>query len=186
MTLLEMKKKVLELIEEINKSETSLTSDIDIAEKINTVINQVQFELARIKKIPTYSEEEVTADEPFDMTDLAQFYQLRTIRIKSEGEETPAVEIIDNLAIFSKDCTATFYYYKYPKVIDENTSDDYRFELSADALEVMPYGVAADILKSDVSANYGQVYSNRYETMLQRLDPRYAGGMFYIEGGIDV
>ncbi len=186
MTLLEMKKKVLQLIEEISTDETSLTSDIDIAAKINTVINQVQFELARIKKIPAYSEEAVTASEPFDMTDLTQFYQLRILRIKSDGEEEPTVEIIDNLAIFSKDCTVTFYYYKYPKVIDENTSDDYKFELSADALEIMPYGVAADILKSDVSANYGQVYSNRYETMLQRLDPRYASGMFYVEGGIDV
>ena len=187
MTLLEMKKKVLELIEEISTDETALTSDIDIAAKINTVINQVQFELARIKKIPAYSEEVVTASEPFDLTDLTRFYQLRTIRIAEEdGEETPTVELIDNLAIFSKDCTATFYYYVYPKTIDENTSDDYKFELSADALEVMPYGVAADILKSDVSANYGQVYSNRYETMLQRLDPRYASGMFYVEGGLDV
>ena len=46
----------------------------------------------------------------------------------------------------------------------------------------MPYGIAADLLKSDISASYGQVYANRYEQMLQRLDPRYHTGSFYIEG----
>ena len=64
--------------------------------------------------------------------------------------------------------------------------DNYEFELSADALEIMPYGVAADLLKSDVSNNYGQIYSQRYESMLQRLDPRYSMGSIYIEGGLDI
>ena len=47
----------------------------------------------------------------------------------------------------------------------------------------MPYGVAADILKSDVSNGYGQIYAQRYETMLQRLDPRHSTGLIYIDGG---
>lgn len=50
MTLLEMKKKVLRLIEEINDKSALLTDDPDIANKINDVINQIQNELARIKK----------------------------------------------------------------------------------------------------------------------------------------
>ena len=50
----------------------------------------------------------------------------------------------------------------------------------------MPYGVAADLLKSDVSNNYGQIYAQRYETMVQRLDPRYNTGSVYIEGGFEV
>ena len=52
MTLTEMKKKVLRLIEEINPNSELLTDDPDIANKINDVINQIQNELARIKKIP--------------------------------------------------------------------------------------------------------------------------------------
>ena len=51
-------------------------------------------------------------------------------------------------------------------------------------LEIMPYGVAADLLKSDVSAEYGNIYATRYESMLQRLDPRYAMGFVTIEGGV--
>ena len=60
------------------------------------------------------------------------------------------------------------------------------FELSQDALEIMPYGVAGDLLKSDVSSSYGQIYSQRYESMLQRLDQRYSMGSIYIDGGIEL
>ena len=52
MTLKEMKRKVLALIEELNPDSDLLTDDPDIATKINEVINQVMFELARMKKIP--------------------------------------------------------------------------------------------------------------------------------------
>ena len=52
MTLNEMKKKILKLIEEYDKNNnTDFTNDPDIALKINDVINQIMFELARIKKI---------------------------------------------------------------------------------------------------------------------------------------
>jgi hypothetical protein len=50
----------------------------------------------------------------------------------------------------------------------------------------MPYGIAADLLKSDVSTEYGSIYATRYESMLQRLDPRYQMNSIYIEGGVTV
>ena len=43
MTLAEMKKKVLGLIEELNPDSELLTDDPDIATKINEVINQIMF-----------------------------------------------------------------------------------------------------------------------------------------------
>ena len=49
----------------------------------------------------------------------------------------------------------------------------------------MPYGVAGDLLKSDISANYGQIYSNRYEQLKQQLDPRYHTGSIYFDSGDD-
>ena len=61
----------------------------------------------------------------------------------------------------------------------------YEFELPADVLEIMPYGIAGDLLKSDISTEYGSIYSTRYETMLQRLDPRYQMTSIYIEGGVN-
>ena len=46
--------------------------------------------------------------------------------------------------------------------------------------EVITKAVAK--IKSDISANYGQIYANRYESMLQRLDPRFSTGSIYIGG----
>jgi len=180
MTLLEIKKKVLQLIEEISPNNANLTDDPDIKAKLNSVINMVQFELARMKKIPAFVKREVKAGEVVDMNTLDSFYQLRLIRF------TGSYEQIENMAIFLEDGTADIYYYKYPVPITDDTKDTYAFELSLDALEILPFGVAGDILKSDVSAQYGAVYSQRYESMLQRLDSRYSLGGISFEGGVEI
>lgn len=178
MTLTEMKKKVLRLIEEINPNSELLTDDPDIANKINDVINQIQNELARIKKIPGRDELEVEKDEEYDLSDIDRnIYQLNIVT----GVENT---IIGNTIIFNQNGTAKVYYYKYPKQITFDTvGDDFKFELSTDVLEIMPYGVAGDLLKSDPSTQYGQVYSNRYEQLKQQLDPRYHTGSISFEGG---
>lgn len=186
MTLKEMKAKVLQLIEEIDASQEGLTSDPDLKAKMNSVINQVMFEVARMKKIPATSTESVTANDVFDMNELDNFYQLRLLRFKNESGEEASYEMIENMVIFPENGTATFFYYKYPEAITDTTKDTYEFELSQDALEIMPYGVAGDLLKSDVSTEYGAIYSTRYETMLQRLDPRYSMSSIYIEGGVNI
>lgn len=186
MTLKEMKKKVLQLIEEIDESDEELTNDPDIAAKLNSVINQVQFELARMKKITANVTKEVKANEMFDLCTIKDFYQLMHLRIVSNDKEETDYELFDNILIPEEDGTALILYYRYPEAITDETPDTYEFELSQDALEIMPYGVAADLLKSDVSTNYGAVYSQRYETMLQRLDPRYSMGTISISGGVDI
>lgn len=175
MTLLEMKNKVLKLIEEISTNSSVLTDDPDIETKINDVINQVQNELARIKKIPAKKEIEVKNGDEIDFSEIADdLFQINVVR----GVEN---DIIDNIINFYGDGTAKIYYYRYPKQITDDAKDsEYKFELSTDCLEIMPYGVAGDLLKSDISASYGQVYSNRYEQMLQRLDPRSHTGSIYI------
>lgn len=183
MTLLEMKKKILELIEEISDSQT-LTEDPDIAQKINVVINQVQYELCRLKKIPAYVELEVKEGDIIRFSDIDktnEVYQLSLTR-GVEHELKADSTIIKCL----EDGILEIDYYKYPIRINEKTEDTYEFELSGDALEIMPYGVAGDILKSDVSNSYGQIYSQRYETMLQRLDSRYNTGAIEFGEGVDI
>ena len=179
MTLEEMKKKVYTLIEEYAEDEDDLTEDEDYAAKINDVINQIQNEVARIKKIPATTTLSVTEGQTMKLTDIANdIYQLSTIK---DVEYEVNLDIIT----FLKDGTARVFYYKYPKKITEDTEDNaYKFELTQDALEVIPYGVAADMLKSDVSSQYGSIYANRYRDMLERLDPRYATQEIYINGGI--
>lgn len=186
MTLKEMKKKILSMIEELDTGEKTLTSDPDIATKLNDVINQVMFELSRIKKIPDYVEINVNKGEMIRFEDIAdasgyEVYQIDCVggadyELKAHGKIIKALES----GVLEID------YFRYPERITEKTNDSYEFELSADVLEVMPYGVAGDLLKSDVSTEYGSIYSGRYEQMLQRLDTRYAIGSFTVEGGVNI
>lgn len=180
MTLLEMKKKVLALIEEIDDTQASLTNDPDIETKLPYVINQIVFELARFKKIPEYVEQEVEENTIFDLKELENFYQLMTI--KGVNYEVVA----DTLIRFLESGTAEISYYKNPQRINEKTPDTYEFELSDDVLEIAPYGIAGDLLKSDVSTGYGVIYANRYKEMLQMLDPRYQLGVVEIVDSISL
>jgi hypothetical protein len=184
MTLLEMKKKVLGMIEEINPDSELLTDDPDIATKINDVINQIMFELARMKKIPKYVEMEVSAGDLVTLENIGdavgyEVYQLGTINgVNYVPKANGTILKIMESGTAEIDC------FVYPERITEKTNNSYEFELSPDALEIMPYGIAGDLLKSDVSSEYGAIYSNRYESMLQRLDPRYQMSSIYIEGGV--
>jgi hypothetical protein len=183
MTLTELKKKVLGMIEEVSPNRPELTEDPDIATKFNDVTNQVMFELARMKKIPKYVEMEVSEGDTVTFEDIEKacgydIYQLGNIcGVNYEPKADGTVLKIRESGTIEINC------YVYPERITEKTKGSYEFELSPDALEIIPYGIAADLLKSDVSAEYGSIYSTRYETMLARLDPRYQMTSIYIEGG---
>ena len=185
MTLEEMKKKYLSLIEEVNPDSEYLTDDPDLAAKQNEVVNQVMFELARSKKIPKYVEMEVASGDIVTFEDIEkecgyEVYQLGTIcgvnyTPKANGT---VLKILES-------GTAEIDLYVYPERITSKTKDKaYEFELSNDVLEIMPYGIAADLLKSDVSTECGSIYAARYRELLQMLDPRYQMNSIYIEGGV--
>jgi hypothetical protein len=183
MTLKELKKKVLGLIEELNPTSDLLTKDNDIAMKLNDVINQIMFEMCRIKKIPKYIEMEVSKGDLIDFAQLEKEcgYEVYQVALVSGVNVAPKA----NGSIYKvlESGTAEVELYVYPERITDKTNDNYEFELSADVLEVMPYGIAGDLLKTDVSANYGSVYSSRYEQMLNRLDTRNQLFSISIEGG---
>lgn len=175
MTLEEVKIKVYSLIEEYSEDADDLTEDEDLALKMNHVINQVQNELARFKKIEAYTTLEGTEGDVIDFSSVdSNLYQLNIVK----GLDC---EIIGQKIKFNEEGTAEVYYYKYPTQINADTEDSQELDLSIDVLEILPYGVAADLLKSDVSSNYGQIYANRYMEMKRELDPRYALGSVYID-----
>lgn len=173
------KAKVYSLIEEYDESEEDLTADEDLALKMNHVINQIQNELARFKKLPAVKTMAVTKDQEITLTDIDKnIYQLNIIR-------NVEADIIGNNIIFNEDGNARIYYYVYPKQIDADTEDDFIFDLPTDVMEIAVYGVAGDLLKSDVSSQYGAVYSARYREMIQELDPRMSLGSVYISEAIN-
>lgn len=184
MLLDEMDKKVLSLIEELNPNSEYLTDDPDIQAKKRYVTNQIMYELARIKKIPKYVELKVSAGDIVDFSDIEKEcgYEIYQLNHVCGVDYVPKAS--GTVMKIMEDGTAEIDVFVYPERITEKTKGNYEFELSADALEVMPYGIASDLLKSDISAEYGSVYGTRYEAMKQMLDPRYAMTSIYIEGGI--
>lgn len=187
MTLLEMKKKVLGLIEELNPQSEYLTEDPDIATKINDVTNQILYELARLKRIPKYIEMEVAEGDMITFESLEKECGYEVYQINTVCGVNYSPKANGTILKILESGTIEIDVFVYPERIAEKTKDKaYEFEVSADVLEIMPYGIAADLLKSDVSTEYGAIYATRYETMLQRLDPRYQMGSIYIEGGVSV
>lgn len=187
MTLLEMKKKVLGLIEELNKDSELLTDDPDIATKINDVINQIMYELARLKKIPKYVELEVVEGDKVTFEDIEKESGYEVYQINAVSGVNYSPKANGTILKILESGTIELDIFVYPERITDKTKDNaYEFELSSDALEIMPYGIAADLLKSDVSTEYGTIYATRYESMLQRLDPRYQMTNIYIEGGVSI
>ena len=156
MTLVEMKQKIYKMIEEFDSEETSYTADPDLATKMNDIINQIQNELIRLKKLSTKASYTIASGNPLNLKTLPNFYQL--LKIVNVEQEIIGDEVTFN----TEESAVTIHYYKYPERIDESNEDTYEFEISDDLLEILPYGVAGDLLKSDISANYGKVYSDRY------------------------
>ena len=197
MKLKEMKVKVFSLIEEYYPTETTLAEDEDVKNKINGVINQIQMDLMPLRKIEASQDIEVGTndDKKIDLKDrLNNLYQISAIYFENETE----YEMLNSTTILlpnNYEGTFTVYYYKYPelaKLIFESEEESaaydskYTFELDNDLLEVMPYGVAADLLKMDMISNYGQYFYNRYLEMKQRIDSRRTSGSIRITNGVDI
>lgn len=179
-TLGDMKKRVLSLIEEINPNSQYLTDDVDIQAKINYVIDEKQHELARIKKIAAQTTLELDEDETIDLYDeIENLYQIKSLK----GIEYDRFE---NHLTAKEEGTLEINYYKYPTMITADTADTHELEISTDAFEIMPFGVAADLLKSDVSAQYGQVYANAYDRALRMLDVKFNSNNVTIKNGIRI
>lgn len=180
MTLKEFKEAVFSFIEEHDENEKTLTKDVDIADKINAVINAKMHEIMRYKKITAKDTMQVEENEEIEITDIDKnCYQIRKITGVDYEQE-------DKFITFKETGTAVIYYNKYPKTITSDTKDDYKFEIDIEALEVMKIGVAADLLKTDVSNRFGQIWDNEYQRLLQTLDSRKTSGTITIVEGVDV
>ena len=197
MTLKEMKIKTFSLIEEYYPEETGLAEDEDVLNKINGVVNQIQLDLMKYRKIN--ASKEITISKESEKTidlrkELDDCYQIKLIDIPYEVEyEMPNDETI----IFPEDYEGTFtiYYYKYPKLVkvefesEEESAlydEEFVFDLDSVLLEIIPYGIAADLLKMDMISNYGKYFYERYLEMKNGIDSRRTSGRITIEGGYDV
>lgn len=186
MTLEEMIKKVLGLIEELNPNSEYLTDDPDIATKIKDVINQIMFEMIRLKKLPGYVEIPVEKGDLIEFADIEKAGKYEVYQIGRVGGVPMEYKASGTILKVLEGGIAEIDYYRYPDRITSATKGNYEFELPNDVLEIMPYGIAGDLLKSDISTEYGRIYSDRYEELKRMLDSRYNVGSVYFGGGVDI
>lgn len=182
----DIKRKALSMIEEYDRKALSLTSDPDIAEKLIDIINQRQFELSRVKKIPAYIEIEVDTGDliTFESIKKKSHYDVYQIEIIKGIEYEPKAK--GTIFKVKSGGTAEIEYFRYPTRLTEENEENFTFDLSYDVLEILPYGIAADLSKMDPATNYGQIFANEYERLKNQLDIRYNTGSIRIEGGINV
>lgn len=193
MTLKEMKIKVFSLIEEYYPALKDMAEDEDVLNKINGVVNQIQLDLMPYRKLTANTTIEIAQDDDktLSLKDyIEDMYQLNKIVFNENVSYTMPD---DDTLILPEDYEGEFtiYYYKYPEFVElnpnvENYDNTYEFELDNILLEIMPYGIAADLLKMDMISNYGRYFYERYLEMKNRIDPRRSNGIITFEGGINV
>lgn len=200
MTLKEMKVKTFSLIEEYYPDEPNLAEDEDVINKINGVVNQIQMDLMRYRKMPANTEIEINEndDHIIDLSSEIKAYQINKIILKATNGADETYEMIDDVTLeINEDFVGTIrvFYYRLPKLCkvtfdseDERQEEDenFTFDLDSSLLEIMPYGIAADLLKMDMISSYGTYFYNRYLELRNSIDSRRTVGSIRFEGGIDV
>lgn len=179
MTYLESKKEILALIEEYSPNVDTKTDDEDISLRIPFLFNLAYQELAQSKKIiatKTYPEADKKEDKYTQYMLPSDLYQIKNVFLLDNANKkcNSKYFIVGKNKIYISDLnegSTILEYYKYPTVINDETEDDFYLELDQDALSVLPYKVADDILKTDPSANY-TAFSSEYQRKLQILDNR--------------
>jgi hypothetical protein len=180
MNLGELKQRTYKLIEEYTNTAPDFTTDPDYSTKFNTVANVILNELnslvkkAVIETMTVHAGDEIQLDEELD-----RFFLLKRIT----GVK---YSIIDRFVTFKEDGEAKIYYYQYPVQIKEDSDNNTKIDLEPQAIECMIWGIASDILKMDVSNQYGAMFSQRYAELKSQLDNRINQGNIHIEGGINV
>jgi hypothetical protein len=163
-----------------------LTDDPDIQAKKRYVTNQVMYELARMKKIAKCVDLEVKEGDRITFADIEKACGYEVYQVALIGGVNYTTRANGTVFKMLESGTAEIDVFVYPERITDTTKGSYEFELSADVLEIMPYGIAADLLKSDVSTEYGSIYATRYESLKQMLDPRNRMGFVTVVGGINI
>lgn len=195
MTAKEMKIKTFSLIEEYYPEHKELADDQDVKYKINGVINSIMLDLMKYRKVPAkYSFEIADGKNVLELSSIPDFYQLDTIE-DIEYKIMGNLEIIFNIEDIELPKNLEIYYYKYPKTMQltfesEDASalydEEFEFEQELDILEIMPYGIAADLLKMDMISNYGRYFDEKYRELKQTIDSRKTKGIAIIVGGVDI
>lgn len=184
MTLGQAKAAVMMLIDQYTP-DSPPTDDEETLCKLNCLVELAQIQLCQIKKKQRRCmllESQGEIDPETGMLSFAlpaDFYQLKRVTFAETGQEAWA-EIYENaLTTQAGHGAMVLQYYAYPAEIDDDTPDDTLLDLDRDTAQVLPYAVAADLLKADPSADYAS-FEAKYMGLLANLDARSSAGRLII------
>ena len=160
MTLEEGKRKVYKLLDEYG---TGDGMDDDLIEKMNDFFDTAQKDVAKISKIVRTIEMSGEGRHPMPQGFLAVHRVWKSGRDITRRCTWRAGDLV-----LGKDETVEMDYFAVPDTIDDDTSDDYEFEVRADACEAMPFYVAGMVLSSDLVQD-AQIYFELYERAKREL-----------------
>lgn len=172
----QLKAFTLKLIDEYEGDDLKLADD-DIVALLPDLFNAGQIEISIIAKINRLFEFDIIdkSDELYRTVILPKdFREIKNLRYFSTNNTRLDYRLLEDNAEYKlkihKDNLGTFelQYYAKPKMITEKTEETYEFNLSQEAQELLAYYAAADILKSDVSANY-TAFEYKYNAKMEYL-----------------
>lgn len=167
MTLGEGKKKAYELLDEYG---TGGALDQDLETRIADHFDIAQKEIAKTAKIV----KTVVMDEAGEAEMPEDFYALCGVWKNGRNVTRYRTWIAGRLLVMPGE-TVTVEYYAMPATIDEDTPDEWEFEVSEAACQAMPFFVAAQILSSDL-VNDPSFYMQTYQMMVATLPQTPPGG----------
>lgn len=168
MTFGEGKNKVYKLLDEYS-SGGEVEVDEDIEKKMADLFDIAQKRIARIERI--------TAVKTINRKDGQTEYKMPETfsglrRVWRDGKPTKRYRWKNGKLVIPTNDTATTIeveFYKTPETITDETGEDYEFEVSEDAAQLMPFYVAAQNLFADLMIDYTP-YLNEWEKGLAELE----------------
>ena len=160
MTLGEGKRRVYKLLDEYG---TGDSVDEDLEAKMNDLFNIAQMDVAKISRIVRTIEMDGEGRHPMPKGFIAVH------RIWKNGKDvTRKCKWRAGDLLLGKNETVEMDYFSAPTAINDNTPDEWEFEVREDACEAMPFYVAGMALSSDLVQD-AQIYLQLYENAKRNI-----------------
>ena len=156
MTLGEGKRKTLMLLDEHSIDGAPVVND-DLNARMNDFFDMAQRDIVAWR--PIVRRASVTLDGTGEQA-LPEDVSC-VLAIRRDGRRVPGFEVVDGRLLFRRGDTSvvTLDYIASARPITPETPDDYKFEVSDEAANCLPFFVAAQQLVADLVVDYGAFYN---------------------------
>ena len=173
MTYLDNKKMFFSMIDEYNPQNQYFTEDEDARTKCANLYNPRYIELASLRFNKKVKEFEITTEgRGYEQFKLPKGTNIKILGGRNEYNEPISMETrIEGESILVSKKTAgklLIEYNPFPTAITDETDDDFELEIDDELASILPYGVAADLLKTDPGEDW-TAFEKEWNRRLQSL-----------------